>query len=92
MSDAKGFLYTYKVTSGKFKGRTVGSFQNALFIQPNIPVSCFDNENEYLLYSDDLELIKSEPFNISYEELKKNGYMGSYEDFIRDCKSGLGGW
>lgn len=79
-------IWTYKVTKGKFKGKTVYTFTNTLFIPPNVPIGTFDDEgNEYLLFQDGLSFVSvEEKEDPDYETAKANGFMGTYEDY-QEC-------
>ena len=69
-------VYRYKVIKGENKGKIVKSFDSIYFdpcfgIVPcgNMPIATFDDEYEYIMFVEELELIDSYTFDVSsYKE------------------------
>ena len=65
-------IYTYKVIKGENKGKIVKSFDSIYFdpyfcVVPckNMPIATFDDEYEYIMFVEELELIDSYTFDVS---------------------------
>lgn len=67
-------VYVYEVIEGEYKGKTVKSFdsnlvdfQTAMKVNPNMPIACFDDENEYVLFAKELKRVEKYEMDIPEE-------------------------
>lgn len=72
-------VYRYKVIKGEHKGKIVESFDSIYFdpyfcVVPceNMPIATFDDEYEYIMFVEELELIDSYMFDVSSYMEKRN--------------------
>ena len=67
-------VYVYEVIGGEYKGKTVKSFdsnridfQTAMMASPNMPIACFDDEKEYVLFAKELKRVGKYEMDIPEE-------------------------